>query len=76
MRELTTDVAINIYRVVLNLSENTIDKDNVSMRIDVIQMKLTLNTIYISAQESPYLLINLYSSTKDDEVVIPQYIES
>ena len=28
MRELTTDVAINIYCVVLNLSENTIDKDN------------------------------------------------
>ena len=28
MRELTTDVAINIYCVVLNLSENTIDKEN------------------------------------------------
>ena len=47
-----------------------------SMQIDVMQMKLTLNTIYISAQGSPYLLINVYSSTKDDEVVIPQYIES
>ena len=28
MYELTTDVAINIYHVVLNLNENTIDKDN------------------------------------------------